>query len=81
MFHKQSLHVEDSVCSLQQTRQYSVIITHTTGQILDYIFSPLRYQCLNYIHSSEKSCLEQKNAWSRFALILFKLHKFIRENH
>jgi len=24
---------------------------------------------------SEKSCFEQNNAWSRFALILFKLHE------
>jgi len=28
-----------------------------------------------YIYSSEKSCYEQKNQWSRFALILFKLHR------
>ena len=26
-------------------------------------------------HNSEKSCFEQRNAWSRFALILFKLHE------
>jgi len=24
---------------------------------------------------TEKSCFEQKNAWSRFTLILFKLHE------
>jgi len=28
-----------------------------------------------YIHSSKKSCSEQKNAWSRFALIPFKLRE------
>ena len=37
------------------------------------------------IHSSEKSYLEQKNARSRFVLILFKLHEIWKvdsqENH
>ena len=28
-------------------------------------------------HSSEQPCFEQKNAWSRFALILFELGKLI----
>ena len=50
---------------------------HTSGQILHdiFVFRHLGISSYTaYSHSSEKSCFEQKNAWFRFAIILFKLH-------
>jgi len=39
-------------------------------------FSPLGISVQTvYIHSSEKSCFQQKKMSSQFVLILFKLHK------
>jgi len=39
----------------------------------------------NIFFQNEISCLEQKNAWSRFVIILFKLHEtgqvYSKENH
>jgi len=37
------------------------------------IKATVRIRKANYF---EKSCFEQKNAWSRFVLILFKRHEY-----